>query len=118
MTLSSMFNKPLGELFGRKPAVAAPVSTARPRVGATICCSQFRMTVPVGFNEDLWQWLSAQGWRPMAEKENRYRYRALASNVVAALVDAPVEQREKLLSLALRRAADQATTASQTAQVA
>jgi hypothetical protein len=107
MTLSRMFSTPFGELFGKKPGAAAvaPAPTSRPRVGATICCAQFRMTVPVGFHDELWQWLATQGWRPMGEKENRYRYRALPSNVVAALVDAPEEQREKLLSLALRRAA-------------
>ncbi len=105
MTLSRMFSTPLGELFGKKAAVTAPMPTERPRVGATICCAQFRMTVPIGFNDALWQWLAAQGWRPMDAKDNRYRFRALPSNVVAALVDAPDDQREKLLALALRRAA-------------
>lgn len=105
MTLSRMFSTPLGELFGKKAAAAARMPTERPRVGATICCAQFRMTVPIGFNDTLWQWLAAQGWRPMDPKQNRYRFRALPSNVVAALVDAPEEQREKLLALALRRAA-------------
>lgn len=121
MTLSRMFSTPLGELFGKKPGMApmagttAPMPSVRPRVGATICCAGFRLTVPVGFNEDLWQWLAAQGWRPMADKENRYRYRALPSNLVAALVDAPQEQREKLLSLGLRRAAGEAQATPQAA---
>ena len=106
MSLARMFSVPLSQLFSRR-ATARKAPAGRPRVGSTIFCAKFRLTVPAGFSEDLWQWLAAQGWKPLADSVNRYHYRALPSNVVAALVDAPHEQRERLLSLAFRRALDQ-----------
>lgn len=106
MNFTRVLNMPLSRLFGRR--VPQRVSTRRPRVGSTICCAQFRMTVPIGFSQALWQWLNSQGWRVMPEADSRYRYRALPSNVVAAMVDAAPEQWEKLLTLAYRRALDQA----------
>lgn len=110
MSFARVLSMPLSQLFGRR-SVPQRRQAGRPRVGSTIFCSRFRMTVPAGFNEDLWQWLVAQGWQPLADNASRYRYRALPSNVVAALVDAPQEQRERLLALALRRALDQPAAA-------
>lgn len=105
MTLLRLFSTPMSELFGKKAGSRRPEGRARPLVGTTICHGEFRISVPVGFNDDLWPRLAARGWRPMGKKQSRYRYRALPSSVVAALADAPKEQRERLLSLALRRAA-------------
>jgi hypothetical protein len=103
MNLARFFfpaSKASAKASGRAASRRAP---ALPRIGATVCCAQFRMTVPVGFSADLWQWLVAQGWRELDPSESRYRYRALSSQLVAALVDAPTEQRERVLTLALKR---------------
>jgi hypothetical protein len=77
-----------------------------PPIGATLCCNQFRISVQAGFNRDLWQWLMAQGWRVLPAGDDRYRYRPLPSNVVAALIDAAPEERERLLALGVRRAVE------------
>lgn len=82
-----------------------------PPIGATLCCNQFRIGVQAGFNRDLWQWLMAQGWRVLPAGDDRYRYRALPSNVVAALIDAAPEERERLLALGVRRAIESAAAA-------
>jgi len=82
-----------------------------PPIGATLCCNQFRIGVQAGFNRDLWQWLMAQGWRLLPAGDDRYRYRALPSNVVAALIDAAPEERERLLALGVRRALETAAQA-------
>ena len=102
-----MFSNALSQIFSRKDAQKGLPTRRRPRIGGTICYSQFRMTVTTGFTRDLWLWLEDKGWRVMPDEDNRYRYRALPSHVIAALVDAAPEQREALLSLALRAAAGQ-----------
>lgn len=117
MSLARIFGTSIGQLFGRRVA-ARSAPTRRPSQGATICCSKFRLTVPAGFNDELWQWMASQGWQPLADRDSRYRYRALPSNVVAALVDAPEEQRERLLALGLRRALDQQAAQPSTAGAA
>lgn len=103
MRLPRFFTTPLSTLLGARPPVGA-APRQLPPIGTTLCCNQFRMTVQAGFSRDLWQWLVAQGWRVLPSGDNRYRYQALPSNVIAALADAEPDAREKLLALALRRA--------------
>ncbi len=104
MSLSRFLASPLTYFTPvRREAAKAPRRRV-PTMGTTLCCNQFRLTVPAGMSRDLWQWLSGQGWYELAAGENRYKFRALPSNVVAALVDASPDDREKLLALAMRRA--------------
>ena len=106
MSLARFFTSPIASFLPAKRA-AKPVSRRQPPIGTTLCCNQFRLSVQAGFSRDLWQWLSAQGWRELPASDNRYRYRALPSNVVAALIDGAPEEREKLLALGMRRALEQ-----------
>jgi hypothetical protein len=117
MSLARFLSSPISSFLPARRA-AKPVSRRQPPIGTTLCCNQFRMSVQAGFGRDLWQWLVAQGWRVMPDGDNRYRYRALPSNVVAALVDAAPEERERLLALAMRRALDQAQEAVKVERVA
>jgi hypothetical protein len=117
MSLARFFASPLSSFLPARRA-APRVSRRQPPIGTTLCCNQFRMTVQAGFSRDLWHWLVAQGWRVMPERENRYRFRALPSNVVAALVDAAPEERERLLTLAMRRALDQVQDAPKADRIA
>jgi hypothetical protein len=117
MSLARFFTSPISSFLpAKRPAL--PVSRRVPPIGTTLCCNQFRMTVQAGFGRDLWHWLVAQGWRVLPERDNRYRYRALPSNVVAALADSAPEEREKLLALAMRRAMDQTQDSARTERVA
>lgn len=103
MSLARLIASPIA-FFMPSRRVAKPVSRRRPPIGTTVCCNQFRMTIQAGTSRDLWHWLLAQGWRELPAGQNRYRYRALPSNVVAALIDAAPDQWEKLLMLGMRRA--------------
>ncbi len=106
MNLARLFSSPIASLR-RIKRDAKPASRRLPAIGTTLCCNQFRLTVQAGFNRDLWQWLVAQGWRELPEGDNRYRYRALSSTVVAALIDADPDGRERLLALGMSRALNQ-----------
>ena len=117
MSLVRFFSSPISNFLPARRA-AKPASRRQPPIGTTLCCNQFRMTVQAGLSRDLWQWLVAQGWRELPERDNRYRYRALPSNVVAALIDGAPEERARLLALAMRRALDQAPDVAKAAAVA
>jgi len=106
MSLARFFSSPLASFLPAKPT-AKPLPRRQPPIGTTLSCNQFRLTVQAGFSRDLWHWLMAQGWRELPSRDNRYRYRALPSNVVAALIDAAPVERERLLALGMRRALDQ-----------
>ncbi|MCU0952111.1 MAG: hypothetical protein MUC68_13905 [Burkholderiaceae bacterium] len=106
MSLARFLTSPIAYFLPAR-RVAKPAPRRQPAIGATLCCNQFRMTVQAGFSRDLWQWLVAQGWHELPAGQNRYRYRALPSNVVAALVDSAPTERDKLLALAMRRALEQ-----------
>lgn len=107
MSLSRFLASPLTYFSPVRREAAKLPRRRMPTMGTTLCCNQFRLTVPAGLSRDLWQWLSAQGWYELGAGENRYKFRALPSNVVAALVDASPDDREKLLALAMRRAMEQ-----------
>jgi len=117
MSLARFFSSPIASFLPAKPA-SKQAPRRQPPIGTTLCCNQFRLTVQAGFGRDLWQWLVAQGWRELPERDNRYRYRALPSNVVAALIDAAPEERERLLALGMRRAMDQLQDAAKPERVA
>ncbi len=107
MNFARLLNAPIAFFTGSR-RVAKPASRRRPAIGATLCCNQFRFTVQAGFNRDLWLWLQAQGWRELQPGETRYRFRALPSDVGAALIDCAAEARERLLALGMRRALGEA----------
>jgi hypothetical protein len=62
------------------------------------------MTVQAGLSRELWAWLVGQGWREIMPNENRYRFRALPSNIVTQLFDAQPDRWERLLAAAIKQA--------------
>lgn len=113
MSLMRLLSSPMALLMpaSRRAALPVRVSRRRPPIGTTICCNQFRMTVQAGLPRELWQYLIANGWRELPAGHSRYQYRALPSNVVAAMFDAPAEQWDRLLALAFKRALNERTEA-------
>jgi hypothetical protein len=104
MNWAQLLTRPVsGFLAGRKQEVRRRHSR-KPRIGATICCANLRMTVQAGLSNELWVWLVGQGWREIHANENRYRFRALPSNIVTQLFDAQPERWERLLATAIRQA--------------
>ncbi|GAB4483001.1 MAG: hypothetical protein OHK0044_32130 [Burkholderiaceae bacterium] len=95
-----------GFLAGRKQEVRQR-HARKPQIGATICCANLRMTVQAGLSRELWMWLVAQGWREIRPGENRYRFRALPTNLVAQLFDAEPDRWERLLAAAIKQAVQQ-----------
>lgn len=104
MTLSQLIAGPVGRMLARRRREETRRLRVKPAIGSTICCADVRMTVQAGMSDELWQWLVAQGWRPLAPREDRYRFRALPSAHVAALFDAAPDDRERYLLAALRLA--------------
>jgi hypothetical protein len=88
--------------------IPRPMSLPRrgpnPGVGAKIFKDNVRMTVQAGLSRELWIWLVGQGWREIEPGENRYKYRALPSNIVTQLFDAQPDRWERLLAAAIRQA--------------
>jgi len=116
MSLARFFSSPSSALRAARGGDGAPMRRPPP-IGTTLCCNQFRLSVQAGLGRDLWQWLTAQGWRVLPPGDSRYRYRALPSDVVAALIDAAPEQRERLLALGMRRALEAPDDAGKAARV-
>lgn len=106
MSLMRMLSSPIAYFLpsGRRPAAPVRVSRRRPPIGTTICCNQFRMSVQAGMTRELWHHLIANGWRELPAGASRYQFRAMPSNVVAALIDAPADEWDRLLVLGFRRA--------------
>jgi hypothetical protein len=80
----------------------------RPSPGARIACNDLRMTVQAGMTADLWRWLQDAGWREIAHKPDRRRYREIGSPCVARLIACAPEERASVLNryLAQRAAED------------
>jgi hypothetical protein len=69
----------------------------RPSAGARIFCRDLRMTVQAGMTVDLWRWLQDAGWRELAYKSDRRRYRELSARCVADLIACAPEERSVVL---------------------
>jgi hypothetical protein len=105
MNIAVILNTPIAKLWARKQAPARPVAAGpKPRMGATLCSAGLRMTVQAGLTDEMWQWLTALGWRELRSGENRLHYRALSSLLVNRLYDVGPDDRQKILLLAIREA--------------
>jgi hypothetical protein len=105
MNLATILNTPLSELLGRRKPVPPPRAAApKPRMGATLCSAGLRMTVQAGITDEMWQWLSALGWRELRPGENRLHYKALSTSLVNRMYDVAPDDRQKILLLAIREA--------------
>lgn len=118
MNWAQLLTRPVsGFLSGRKQEVRRR-HARKPQIGATICCANLRMTVQAGLSRELWVWLVGQGWREILPRENRYRFRALPSNIVTRLFDAQPEHWERLLAAAIKQAVQDANPTSAPARAA
>jgi hypothetical protein len=112
MNWAQLLARPVaGFLSGRKREVHGR-HARKPQIGATVCCANLRMTVQAGLSRELWIWLVGQGWREIEPGENRYKYRALPSNIVTQLFDAQPDRWERLLAAAIRQAVQDTTPAT------
>ena len=76
----------------------------RPALGARICREDVRMTVQAGLSDALWRWLQSQGWREITYRPDRRRYRDVPPAYVTRLIDASIEERERVLNAAVANA--------------
>jgi hypothetical protein len=76
----------------------------KPTIGAHIALGDVRMTVQAGFSDELWHWLTQQGWRELTHRPDRRHYRAVPASCVMELIDASSEQRPLVLVSAMARA--------------
>ena len=83
---------------------ALPRRTAKPGIGATIVCSDLRITVQAGLSDELWIWLLEEGWRELTYRPDRRHYREIPSSWVTRLIDALPETRPLVLDAAIARA--------------
>jgi hypothetical protein len=105
MNLTALFNTPLKDLLGRKKAEHPPLLVPpKPRQGATLTCAGLRMPVQAGLSDEMWEWLAALGWRELRAGENRLHYKALSTSLVNRLYDVDADDRQKVLTMAIREA--------------
>lgn len=63
------------------------------------------MIVQAGMSDALWRWLVKQGWREVMFRPDRRRYREIPHAFVTRLIDASVDERERVLAAAMANAA-------------
>ncbi|HVG04820.1 MAG TPA: hypothetical protein VM937_07735 [Burkholderiaceae bacterium] len=110
MNWATLLYAPVGELLWKKKQALLLRATHKPAIGATICCSGLRMSVQAGLSDDLWLWLVSLGWRELAPGENRLRLKPLATTLVTKLFDAQPDERERVLTNAIRQATRRPST--------
>ncbi len=64
-----------------------PPAGEKPPFGAKLFCGDIRMTVRSGMTDALWRWLLDQGWREVAVRPDRRRYKDIPSAYVTRLID-------------------------------
>jgi len=82
-----------------------PSEGAKPPFGAQLCCNDIRMTVRAGMTDVLWRWLLDQGWREVAVRPDRRRYKDIPTTYMTLLVDAVADQeRARIMEVAIANA--------------
>lgn len=76
---------------------ALPPPGPKPGVGARIACEGYRIVVQSGMSDALWKWLANHGWREVAHRPDRRRYRDIPSAFVTELIDAGPDERAQVL---------------------
>ena len=103
MNWATLLYAPVGELLWKKKQDLRHREDSKPPIGATICCAGLRITVQAGLSDDLWRWLIGLGWRELAPGENRLKLKPLATTLVTRLFDAQPDERERVLTNAIRQ---------------
>jgi hypothetical protein len=81
-----------------------PAAGGKPPIGARICRGDVRMTVQAGLTDAHWRWLVKNGWREITYRPDRRRYRDIPSAYVMQVIDASIEQLERVLATAVAHA--------------
>ena len=83
-----------------------PRRGAKPRIGAYVVHVEqgLRLTVQAGMSDELWQWLTDQGWRVELYRPDRREYRDIPTSYVTQLIDADPAQRAQLMAEAIANA--------------
>ncbi|MGZ8993641.1 MAG: hypothetical protein ACXW16_06455 [Burkholderiaceae bacterium] len=81
------------------------MESRKPGFGAKLVCGDIRMTVRAGMTDQLWRWLLDQGWREVAVRPDRRRYKDIPSTFVTRLIDAETnEDRARVVDFAIANA--------------
>ncbi|HEU0201950.1 MAG TPA: hypothetical protein VFR86_16155 [Burkholderiaceae bacterium] len=104
MSLLQLITSPMGRLLTARSHHERRRYAVKPRIGATLVCSDLRMTVQAGMSNELWRYLCARGWREIEWAESRHKLRAVPSSVVTELFDAGPDRWERLLEEGIRQA--------------
>ena len=82
-----------------------PREGRKPPFGAKLVCGDIRMTVRSGMSDQLWRWLLDQGWREVAVRPDRRRYKEIPTTFVLRLIDAVAnEERALVMEFAIANA--------------
>ena len=81
-----------------------PRAGVKPTVGGRIACGDLRMSVQAGMSDGLWNWLTKQGWREIAFRPDRRRYRDIQHAFVTQLFDAHPDDWSRILKIAAEHA--------------
>ncbi len=82
-----------------------PSESRKPGFGAKLVYGDIRMTVRSGMTDQLWRWLLDQGWREVAVRPDRRRYKDIPSTFVTRLIDAVTdEERARVVEFAVANA--------------
>jgi hypothetical protein len=82
-----------------------PAEGGKPPFGAKLFCGDIRMTVRSGMSDQLWRWLLNQGWREVAVRPDRRRYKDIPTAYVTRLIDAVAnEERARVMEFAIANA--------------
>ena len=82
-----------------------PSGGSKPGFGAKLVCGDIRLTVRSGMTDQLWRWLLEQGWREVAVRPDRRRYKDIPSTFVTRLIDAETnEARARVIDFAIANA--------------
>ncbi len=82
-----------------------PPPGEKPAFGTKLFCGDIRMTVRSGMTDALWRWLLDQGWREVAVRPDRRRYKDIPSAYVTRLIDSVAnEERARVMAAAVANA--------------
>jgi hypothetical protein len=82
-----------------------PSESSKPGFGAKLVCGDIRMTVRSGMTDQLWRWLLDTGWREVAVRPDRRRYKDIPTTFVTRLIDAVTnEERARVMDFAVANA--------------
>ncbi len=82
-----------------------PPAGEKPSFGAKLFRGDIRMTVRSGMTDALWRWLLDQGWREVAVRPDRRRYKDIPSAYVTRLIDSEAnEERARVMAAAIANA--------------